>query len=508
MQAGNRRQRISNGEEVEPLQINIPSASWFNYTARAYRESSIPAEAPNRQQLIEPPTYVFKGYISFGSHPSLMAGVKIKFNNPIYIRDAIFEDNFQIHYVESDHGLAFYNCVFKKGLNIVNSNIKTITFSHCNFYSNNKEEHSLRISDSDIQQVSIDSIKTYALCDIIQMNGNQINSLAIRNSYFFSLSIINSIKDLINIENICSKKVYLNSLSKSITVRNEAEKKPMIRTLTANVQDSDQNTEYRIEGLKTSELHISGYNRKNKITIQDLQTNGLVFKSFTNDSYFKIIDVEVNGQNNIESIYDSVNFGKSEFHNVVFNRFAKLKIFYSNLADIIFTNTTFPDHIVGRSESDYLGKKEAFRQLKFAASKQGNRFMELDFESKEMEAYQHVLKKENKWDYRILLSNSFSNDHGRSYILPLKRMFQIGLPIFIIIKLVLGYRVFEPSLIFKDFGIFLEFMVNPLHKTNELFEVTNNPLIDGIVRIYDIVWKILSGYFLFQFLRAFRKFVK
>ena len=136
---------------------------------------------------------------------------------------------------------------------------------------------------------------------------------------------------------------------------------------------------------------------------------------------------------------------------------------------------------------------------------------ELKFYSLEMNSYHSQLKQEKKhFDEKFILwTNKVSNNHGFS----LSRAFSLIVCLTILFyyseKILLGYTHLDHQFILKDIAnLFL--LINPLHSLNDIFpNIMKNtyPCID-LVKLLDVIHRILMSYLLFQFLKAFRKFVE
>jgi len=131
----------------------------------------------------------------------------------------------------------------------------------------------------------------------------------------------------------------------------------------------------------------------------------------------------------------------------------------------------------------------------------------LHYEELEMEAFESSLRKEgNSRDLFIIKSNRWSNRYGQDWYVAGKNLFLYLLGTFCLIRLCLGYWQPNLELIFIDIAYFLNFSLNPLHKFSDIFEVSDKPFFSGLAHLLDVLARLFSGYMIFQFLQAFRKF--
>ena len=125
------------------------------------------------------------------------------------------------------------------------------------------------------------------------------------------------------------------------------------------------------------------------------------------------------------------------------------------------------------------------------------------------EVFEEILKKDGNWrDRLILLTNRHSNDYGHDWFLSVKVLFIVSLYLFVFTKLVLLNFRFENSPSLSHIAQFLMFMINPIHKFGEIFPGHEDSYYRGFAECLDIVGRLFSGYMIFQFLKAFRKYVR
>ena len=253
-------------------------------------------------------------------------------------------------------------------------------------------------------------------------------------------------------------------------------------------------------------LELYGVNN-NSILFKSCSINKINIRDFANPG-----DLSLHNIDNINEIHiEDSSMGKAEFLDVDLSKPAVAKIISSNISDIILIDTVFPDVLMGNSKTDFKSIRDAFRQLKLASGKQGNRIQELKYEASEMEAYKQDNSAIKTLDEKaILLFNKLTNNHGQNWLMPLLEILIFTIPAFMLIKLQMGYTFVFGYISAGDFGQYLEFAFNPLHNFIILFgedkTISSDKL--GIARLIDVAAKIVSGLLIFQLIRAFRKYVK
>lgn len=276
--------------------------------------------------------------------------------------------------------------------------------------------------------------------------------------------------------------------------------------------------------LKTK---LSRCNYHGNVVFNHCNFNNLSFDFFDNYSTFSIISAKALGENSEITIHHS-NLGKTQFFNTFFNTFENINIYNSVLIDIITANVKwFSDKNLNsktiETSPDYTQKKEIYRQIKFALERQGDRISSLKFKALEMNAYKKELFAQVKWYKRIFNGNRFvlwvgkTNDFGQNWIKPI--LFAIGFGILFHLLIVIGISdklSYFPNLEKESFSITwneyynnlnaLPQLMNPAHILKRIFPNTIN--IGFTVYCLDYLLKIITAFFIFQVISAFRKYMK
>lgn len=263
---------------------------------------------------------------------------------------------------------------------------------------------------------------------------------------------------------------------------------------------------YLFKDATIRRFELYGVNN-NSILFKNCLINKINIEDFSNPG-----DLSLHNINNVNEInIKNSSMGKAELLDVDLSKPAVSKIISSNLLDVVLIDTVFPDVLTANSETDYKGIRDAFRQLKLASGKQGNRIQELKYEAFEMNAYKKDKSAIKTLDERAILAfNKWTNNHGQNWLIPLIEIFLLTIPAFILIKLQLGYTFIFGSISAGDFGQYFEFAFNPLHNFISVFgeDKTISPNETGRAKLIDVLTKIFSGLLIFQMIRAFRKYVK
>lgn len=271
-------------------------------------------------------------------------------------------------------------------------------------------------------------------------------------------------------------------------------------------------------------FHISGVNRNAELNLEGIEVNSLNIYRFRNENKFRVQNVVPYNMPDRDSeliIYDS-HLGKSEFYEMDLNAFTDVVIHDSFLIDCLFVNIDWPRNINptgGKFISDkdkaitdlssfHKKKKENYRQLKYALSKQGDIVGEHYFHGLEMHAYNKTLKKswKNSGTKAILYLSRLTSDFGQSLWKPFKSLIIINWLMFVIMIVGFSYNGFTIS--FNDFDRYttvdaiaeLLRLTNPLHR--------NDPEFTGGLLIIDIAIRVWSSYMIYNIVRATRRFLK
>jgi hypothetical protein len=297
----------------------------------------------------------------------------------------------------------------------------------------------------------------------------------------------------------------------------------------------------KVSDIDIGRFQISGENYKGNIILKDIVCEDVNIRSLANYSNLQFVNLQPLSEASKLSIVDShlekVTFVNSQLHN-----FKTYNIMHSNFSLIKSANTKWFTYeqlhenighlnkmladnpskgtrevVVEHKEITFLEIKETFRQLKYAMDQQGDRVMSLRFRSYEMEAYFRALqitKKRHNID-RLILFLGKSNEHGINWSRPLKILLIMTVCFYVILfyaaspDYVFGYGELNIKKFVSDLWEYKRVvpqMFNPTHSVEKMFPEGFN--ISGYLMTFDLLYKIVFSYLVFQTISAFRKFIK
>ncbi|MCC5917334.1 MAG: hypothetical protein JJU02_08395 [Cryomorphaceae bacterium] len=284
-----------------------------------------------------------------------------------------------------------------------------------------------------------------------------------------------------------------------------------------NFDFSRENDEQlKIQNCILNSLSMQG-SANGKITIENTKINNLYIREFSSESEMLLYNISPYLNDSKLEVHKS-NMDNCWFDNIDFNGYELLSLFRSRFANSTFTSCNFPKDSLSfekfktlenihysdkKPQNYYKDQYETFLQLRKSLEGTGNYYeaQKLSAISKDSLRKVSTLSKSDKF---ILCLNSLSNNHGLS----IKRPF-IGLFVFSILFYILYLnsidRIFKPT----DFdwtlvGQYFSFL-DLTHRNDFLIpkaEFTFWTL------FLDFGNKIIVGFFIFQFISAFRKYVK
>lgn len=317
----------------------------------------------------------------------------------------------------------------------------------------------------------------------------------------------------------------------------------------------------QFRNLDVETVVLTGNNTSAKLTLKQFHVNQIKIQGFINDgglifSGFRASRSEWPDpanqavMRNTAFYIDDANFGKAQFFQTDFGSFDKIVFHNLILTEIAtslvtwFTKDMLDDGEISLAIKDFNSKKglknglviensrksllaklhskrEIFRQLKFAAQKQGDIPLSHEFQRTEMEYYHQIVdyQKPRQWSEFLILWSNQSNNYGQSWI----RAFW-GLLIFSFVSYIpigfltspdLDYTKFARSCM--DFGlngrvVFIDnikswlIVLNPAHRIADFADDIDR--FSKWLYLWDMLSRIVVAYFIFQMVSAFRKFSK
>lgn len=245
--------------------------------------------------------------------------------------------------------------------------------------------------------------------------------------------------------------------------------------------------------------------------INNQELNRVEFATFANLGNVFFNNISVKDDTSTFQIINS-HLGKMEFKDFPFEEFHRIEVSDSNCTEITTYGKNFSvdnvqmvdsdgEPLEKGSEQEYYARYQLYNDLAIAKEKQKDTDTALRFRAISNENLRKSLSYfSEKWTSKLSLTFSkLSNNYRQSWGYPLVGVLIIG-PIFYALNLMtLGLDVTDFDC-WSDFFIFL----NPTHKF-ELLEdkcVEYGFLANGV----DVVSRVFIGFFIYQFIQAFRKY--
>ena len=265
------------------------------------------------------------------------------------------------------------------------------------------------------------------------------------------------------------------------------------------------------DGLIIDEFKCFALNNTGDLFVEMATIKKLEFERFINKGDCSFINVD---------FIEEVSIIKSNIEKCLFNDISflgvKLAFDHSFIDGAIFSNIIWPLNYqieskeTGNNELLHRIKRESYRQLKNNSKNNSNNIDAIKFYRNEMDEYWEYskLNSTDGWSNRLLVwVNKWSSDFGQRYWWPLAWLFSFHLFFFIVLfftKYNFEFQ-FNPDLSctsesFKlAIGEFLR-LLNPAHKMA--------PEMKGLYIFIDMFMRISAGFFIYQFIRATRKFAR
>jgi hypothetical protein len=306
----------------------------------------------------------------------------------------------------------------------------------------------------------------------------------------------------------------------NITSNFEPEAERFKPTINLSYEPGVDHSETRIAGMSLQALTISGDPAGN-ISVENTRINSWYIYNFSphgSVSFNLISPINILSEDARIGMHNSKLDGV-EFDNITFDQYPIISFYRTKFSKAIFTSCDFPEdyktfsRFVPIENVHYPDKKfrnydkaqyEIFLQLKKAVEDTGNYY-----ESQKLQGMAHDALRQIKrisWaDRKILAVNSWSNDHGLSIKRPFIGFFICSIPLYILYLLSIG-RIFNSSEFDGNLiGYYFSF-IDITHRSD--FLVENKKELSGWALTVDYAGKLFVGFFIYQFIAAFRKYGK
>lgn len=418
------------------------------------------------------------------------------------------------------YGFTFEECVFPEGLRIANVNtienyLHHFTFKNCSFL---KEVvlYRNKLNHTDIIQC--------ILFNALKLETNEINN--------FQCSILKG------------DRIYVHGGGKYQNLHFGYWDKQFLDNITIEFDGFEGNLTIS-KSFVNSISFLRTFN-KGSITVYDTHSNSFLFSYFNN--YGKIslkrlypldtpdqkkllsIREEIIGKDKVNphdftgsyfTIYESY-LGDTIIYDLNFKSFDEFNVVKSIVSEIKFVNVIWPDSIGARpgrytpgfqtrdeiQEHDLLPfVKENYKQLRHASNKQGDVLREMEFHEKEMNTYEQELKGLGHfWTIAILKASRMFGNYGKNFSRPFVSLLLIHSVFLAFLVGLWNYDCYTftwPTnhswqTFWKFWGEYFR-LLNPVHSFD------NN---SGLWIVADTSIRIYTSYFIYNMLRATRRFVR
>lgn len=278
-----------------------------------------------------------------------------------------------------------------------------------------------------------------------------------------------------------------------------------------------EDEQLRIEDCILNSLSLTG-SANGKISIENTEINNLFIRNFRSKSDTLLYNISPYSTESKIEVHKS-NMDNSWFDNIDFNGYQILSFYRTRFAKASFTSCNFPKDNLSfekfktlenihypdkKPQNYYKDQYETFLQLKKSLENSGNYYEAQKLSSISKESLRKIYKL-SKWDKFILWTNAKSNNHGLSIKRPLLGLFGFSFLFYILYLLSIG-RIFNfnHEIDWTLVGHYFSFM-DLTHRKD--FLVSKEEYTFWTLSI-DFANKLIVGFFLYQFIAAFRKYGK
>jgi hypothetical protein len=448
---------------------------------------------------------------------------KLKISNTSYIDfkeiSILFSfcliDEIEIGFIQSDKiGISFYSCVINGKIN--NKNIAYIDFNNCitrTLFLLHQKQINISYTEENI------FIKKWV--NLIQQIGiNSIESLiSLKQTIFIYHSKTILVK--FNHNRREKKGVYRDRYNSNLDDRilyclSEKQKEKLDINISIDFSNQEDK-QLKIEDCILNSLELKGA-ANGKVSVENTVINNLFIRDFRSQSDALFYNIYPASTNSKLEVHKS-NMDNSWFDNIDFNGYEILSFYRTRFAQASFTSCNFPNNNLSfdkfktlenihypdkKPQNYYKDQYEIFLQLKKSLESTGNYYeaQKLGAISKESLRKITTLPIADKF---ILWLSAKSNNYGLSAAKPLLGLFSFSIIFYI------GYlwsidRIFNScslsNIDWTLFGHYFSFM-DLTHRKD--FLVSKEEYTFATLTL-DFANKIIVGFFLFQFVTAFRKY--
>ena len=253
--------------------------------------------------------------------------------------------------------MSFNNCTFGgRNLSIRNCDINTLCVVRC-------KELSIRIENDREDEYKSEIINDFPhKIGVIRIDGcDAVYTIYVGGKSIGELAFIN----------FQAKETHIKVKLDGFKLRYQGSDRYHIDDFLATVDELDKGFISTLDNIRIDTFELTGILKDSTIGLSNTEVKKFRIKHFISEGKlrFNNLNLSKNGEGEVISSQ----MGKTEFNYVDLSKAEQFKIYLSNITELITTNTDFPNNIIGKDEVDFKGKREIYRQLKNAASKQADK---------------------------------------------------------------------------------------------------------------------------------------
>lgn len=298
----------------------------------------------------------------------------------------------------------------------------------------------------------------------------------------------------------------------------QEEKHKLILNLYIKYSAEIENKLTKIINAKLSSLSLSGFST-GEVQIENTRLDNFYIREFSTQLgavFYNIKPYRHEHEDKKLEIHTS-NLDKVTFDNFSFDDFTTISLYRNKFGQSTsFISCNFPDtykgfekfktieniHYPERKDDNYYKiRYETFLQIKKVLENSGNYYESQKLQAVSNEALRKI-EKLPYWDRFILRLNNISNTHGLSITKPFKWIIGTSVCLYVIYLWSLGRMFTCNDIDWNLFGYYFSFL-DITHRTDFLVTKTE---INGLSLFVDYLNKVLIGFFIYQFIAAFRKY--
>lgn len=281
-------------------------------------------------------------------------------------------------------------------------------------------------------------------------------------------------------------------------------------------QLQNENIETKILNSSLNSLSLSGYSN-GKISIENTKITEWFVRDFSTEKETNFYNISPLSSNSKIEIHKS-NLDNTWFDNIDFSKYDIVSFFRTKFGKTTFTSCDFPTDNTSfekfktienvhypekKADNYYKNQYEIFLQLKIILESTGNFYEAQKLQAISNDALQKI-KTISNWDKAILWINGKSNNHGLSIKRPLFYFLFFSVFLYILYLKSLN-KIFNCNDIdYSLFGYYFSF-IDLTHRTDFLVDKEK---FNFFSLTFDFISKLISGFFIYQFVSAFRKYGK